>query len=68
MDGAMYHSGYDKEQSDYIRQKVLESKGWELYRIWSTNWLNDGELEFSKLVEKIDDQPSIGKFKSPPVG
>lgn len=54
MDGAMYHSGFDKEHSDYNRQKVLEEKGWKLYRIWSTNWLNDTEREFSKLVEQID--------------
>lgn len=54
MDGAMYHSGFDKEHSDYNRQKVLEEKGWKLYRIWSTNWLNDTDREFSKLVEQID--------------
>ena len=56
MDGAMYHSGYDKEHSDYTRQKVLEDKGWELYRIWSTNWLNDESREFSKLTEIIDNR------------
>jgi len=54
MDGAMYHSGFDKEQSDYNRQKVLEEKGWELYRIWSTNWLDDTDREFSKLTQLID--------------
>lgn len=54
MDGAMYHSGFDKEQSDYNRQKVLEQKGWELYRIWSTNWLDDTDREFSRLTQFID--------------
>lgn len=54
MDGAMYHSGFDKEQSDYNRQKILEEKGWKLYRIWSTNWLSNTEGEFKKLVENID--------------
>ena len=54
MDGAMYHSGFDKEQSDYNRQKVLEDKGWELYRIWSTNWLDDTDREFSRLTQLID--------------
>lgn len=56
MDGAMYHSGFDKEHSDYTRQKVLKDKGWELYRIWSTNWLNDGEQEFRRLTQKIDEK------------
>jgi hypothetical protein len=54
MDGAMYHSGFDREHSDYNRQKVLEDKGWKLYRIWSTNWLNDNEREFTRLVQEID--------------
>lgn len=54
MDGAMYHSGFDKEQSDYNRQKVLEEKGWELYRIWSTNWLDDTDREFNRLTQAID--------------
>lgn len=54
MDGAMYHSGFDKEQSDYNRQKVLEEKGWGLYRIWSTNWLDDTDREFGRLVQIID--------------
>lgn len=56
MDGATYHSGFHKEQSDYNRQFVLEKmKGWKLYRIWSTNWLNDEEAEFNELVQKIDE-------------
>jgi hypothetical protein len=59
MDGAMYHSGFDKEHSDYNRQKVLEQKGWELYRIWSTNWLNDGDQELRRLTQKIDEKLSI---------
>jgi len=54
MDGAAYHSGFDKEHSDYTRQQVLESKGWEIYRIWSSNWLNDTERELGRLIEVID--------------
>lgn len=54
MDGAMYHSGHEKEHSDYTRQKVLEAKGWDIYRIWSTNWLLDTEKEFGRLTQRID--------------
>lgn len=54
MDGAAYHIGYYKEQSDYNRQQVLESKGWTLHRIWSTNWLNDEQREFERLTARID--------------
>ncbi len=55
MDGATYHTGYFKEQSDFNRQQVLESKGWTLHRIWSTNWLNDERREFERLTAKIDE-------------
>ena len=54
MDGATYHSGYIKQFSDAQRQEILETKGWNMYRIWSTNWLNDIDAEFKKLVSKID--------------
>ncbi len=54
MDGAMYHSGYAKEHSDFERQQVLETKGWRIYRIWSTNWLNNTQQEFNSLIHEID--------------
>ena len=54
MDGATYHSGYIKQFSDAQRQEILETKGWNIYRIWSTNWLNDIDTEFKKLVSKIN--------------
>lgn len=55
MDGATYHSGFNKEFSDLQRQAVLEKKGWNIYRIWSTNWLQDTEKEFQDLVKSIDE-------------
>lgn len=56
MDGAAYHSGFDKEHSDYERQRTLEMKGWDIYRIWSTNWLQDTNKEFNKLVNVIGER------------
>ncbi|MBQ6487555.1 hypothetical protein IJI89_04015 [Candidatus Saccharibacteria bacterium] len=55
MDGATYHSGFKKEFSDLQRQATLERKGWNIYRIWSTNWLRDTEKEFNDLVQTIDE-------------
>jgi len=54
MDGATYHKGFNKAFSDAQRQEILEIKGWNIYRIWSTNWLNDANEEFKKLTSKID--------------
>jgi very-short-patch-repair endonuclease len=56
MDGAMYHSGFIKEFSDMQRQEILESKGWELYRIWSTNWRDNLRGEFKALVDVIEEK------------
>jgi len=54
MDGATYHRGFSKAFSDAQRQEILETKGWKIYRIWSTNWLNDVNAEFNKLTSEID--------------
>ena len=35
-------------------QDILEMKGWNIYRIWSTNWIKDTNHEFVKLTEEID--------------
>ena len=56
MDGATYHSGFYKQFSDAQRQEILESKGWNLYRIWSTNWLYDTQKEFSDLIKVIEEE------------
>jgi len=37
-DGAMYHSSPVARDRDKIRQSILEGLGWNLYRIWSTDW------------------------------
>lgn len=56
-DGRLYHSTKSARERDYHRQKYLESRDWKIYRIWSTNWWKNSELEFAKLrnfIEKID--------------
>ena len=32
---------------------VLEDKGWNIYRIWSTNWFHDPQKELNKLDRYI---------------
>ena len=48
-DGAAYHSSDSARDNDITRQKVLESKGWNIYRIWSTDWFLDPNKELKKL-------------------
>ena len=54
MDGTIYHKEHRKAFCDAQRQEILEMKGWQVYRIWSSNWLNNLNAEFNKLISKID--------------
>jgi very-short-patch-repair endonuclease len=53
-DGAQYHSGWRARTNDIWRQRILESKGWEIIRIWSTDWFNDLEKEKRRVLHEIN--------------
>ena len=48
-DGRAYHSSLSARDNDIIRQKVLEGLGWNIYRIWSTDWYQDPNKELKIL-------------------
>ena len=48
-DGAAYHSSVSARDNDIVRQRVLEGLGWNIYRIWSTNWFENPKNELKKL-------------------
>ncbi|MGI4776841.1 MAG: DUF4011 domain-containing protein [Janthinobacterium lividum] len=48
-DGRAYHSGATARDRDRLRQHVLESLGWRIHRIWSTDWWLDPEGEVEKM-------------------
>ena len=52
-DGATYHSTRTARERDRLRQEVLESMGWRIYRIWSTDWIKNQEKESKKLLSVI---------------
>jgi very-short-patch-repair endonuclease len=52
-DGATYHSALWARERDRLRQQVLESKGWRLHRIWSTDWFNRPDDELAKLLAAL---------------
>lgn len=53
-DGASYHSARTARERDRLRQAVLESMGWKIYRIWSTDWIKDPVTEGQKLIEAVE--------------
>lgn len=48
-DGAAYHSSRYARDRDRLRQQILESRGWKIHRIWSTDWFYRREREIEKL-------------------
>ena len=57
-DGASYHSSKTARDRDRIRQDTLESKGWKIHRIWSTDWFYSPKEEMDRLVRVIEDARS----------
>lgn len=53
-DGASYHSGATARDRDRLRQHVLEGLGWELHRIWSTDWWLDPDAPARRLLARLD--------------
>jgi very-short-patch-repair endonuclease len=52
-DGATYHSSRSARERDRLRQEILEGLGWEVIRIWSTDWYRDPNRETSRVVERL---------------
>ena len=53
-DGKLYHSSASARDRDYHRQKYLESRGWKIHRIWSSNWWHNPKNEIDKIAYLID--------------
>ena len=60
-DGATYHSAKTARERDRLRQDVLESMGWRICRVWSTDWIKDPMNAGKRLVKKVED--AIKNFK-----
>ena len=52
-DGATYHRAKSVRDRDRLRQKILKGLGWEIYRIWSTDWFSDPDREFARLLAHL---------------
>jgi very-short-patch-repair endonuclease len=52
-DGATYHSSKSARDRDRLREEVICSRGWELHRIWSTDWYLNQKHEEERLAKRI---------------
>ncbi|QTG15566.1 DUF3320 domain-containing protein [Agrobacterium tumefaciens] len=53
-DGASYHSARSARERDRLRQAVLEDHGWNIHRIWSSDWFQRPKAELERLIETIE--------------
>lgn len=58
-DGAAYHSARSARDRDRLRQQVLESMGWRIYRIWSADWFRNPDREWKRLCDAIEQARAI---------
>ena len=53
-DGASYHSARSARDRDRLREAVLRGLGWEIHRIWSSDWFRSPKKEVARLLEAVE--------------
>ncbi len=53
-DGASYHGAQSARDRDRLRQQVLADHGWNLHRIWSTDWFQRPQEQLDLVCRQID--------------
>ncbi|TSJ41010.1 DUF3320 domain-containing protein [Mucilaginibacter corticis] len=56
-DGRAYASARSATDRDRLRGQVLELFGWNIYRVWSTDWYRNPEQELQRLTAAIEQAP-----------
>lgn len=54
-DGRSYHGALTVRDRDRLRQLVLEDRGWDIHRVWSTDWFYDQRGQVGRLVGLIEE-------------
>ncbi|WP_415337276.1 DUF559 domain-containing protein [Clostridium perfringens] len=52
-DGAAYHSSKSARERDIHRQRYLESRGWNIIRVWSKHWWSNPSNEIRRIENKV---------------
>lgn len=52
-DGATYHRSATARDRDKLREQVLRGLGWEILRVWSTDWWIDPQGTLEKLDARL---------------
>lgn len=58
-DGATYHSAKTARDRDRLRQTILERLGWNIRRIWSTDWFKNPHAELQPIIRELHELKSV---------
>lgn len=53
-DGQSYRDARSARDRDRLRESVLRDKGWQVYRLWSSDWFHRPESELERLIAAIE--------------
>lgn len=62
-DGATYHRSATARDRDMLREHVLRGLGWEILRIWSTDWWVDTKGTLDRVCKQLDDLLVVSRAK-----
>lgn len=62
-DGATYHRSATARDRDKLREQVLRGLGWEIFRVWSTDWWIDSADTLEKLDARLRSLLEISRAK-----
>lgn len=54
-DGARFHSSKSARDRDRLREEILVGLGWNIIRVWSTDWFDNPELQTANLLRRIEE-------------
>jgi very-short-patch-repair endonuclease len=54
-DGAQYHSSKSARDRDRLREEVLRGLGWNIVRVWSTDWFDNPDAQTEKLLKRLEE-------------
>ncbi|UUM19977.1 MULTISPECIES: DUF4011 domain-containing protein [unclassified Mycoplasma] len=53
-DGSVYKTSRSSRDREILRQRVLEGRKWNIYRIWSTDWYKNKTKQVERLTKFIE--------------
>jgi len=57
-DGATYHSSKSARDRDRLKQQILEGLGWNVKRIWSTDWFRNPNVAIAPIISELNELKS----------